>query len=95
MKLIFHNDFWKQLSSMGNYKNKFLDCVVWQVRTQYKIYISRTKKGFFLPANCSLCKSDFDDIFKSIITDMINQNGNVESTLLLAELGYPYFDIIK
>lgn len=95
MKLIFRYDFWKQLSSMGNYKNIFLGCVVRQVRTQYKIYISTTKKGFFLPANCSLCESDFDNIFKSIITDMINQNGNVESTLLLAELGYPYFDIIK
>ena len=95
MKLIFYNDFWKQLSSMGNYKNKFLGCVVKHVRTQYKIYISATKKGFSLPANCSLCESGFDNIFKSIITDMINQNGNVESTLLLAELGDPYFDIIK
>ena len=54
MKLIFHYDFWKQLSSMGNYKNKFLGCVVKHVRTQYKIYISRTKKDSFylLIASC-------------------------------------------
>ena len=95
MKLIFHDYFWQQLSSMGNYKNIFLGSVVRQVRIQYKIYITTTKTGFILPANCSLRELDFDNIFKSIITDMINQNGNVESTLLLAELSYPYFDIIK
>ena len=80
---------------MGNYKNIFLGCVVRQARTQYKIYISTTKNGFFLPANCSLCELDFDKIFKSIIVDMINQNENAESTLLLAELDNPYFDITK
>ena len=95
MKLIFHYAFWKQLSSMGNYKNKFLGCVVKHVRTQYKIYITTTKNELFLPANCSLCELDFDNIFMSIIADMINQNENAEPTLLLAELDYPYFDIIK
>ena len=95
MKLIFHYVFWQQLSSMGNCKNIFLGIVVREVRTQYKIYITTTKNELFLPANCSLCELDFDNIFMSIIADMINQNGNVESTLLLAELGYPYFDIIK
>ena len=44
MKLIFHDDFWQQLSTMGNYKNKFLGSVVKQVRKQYKIYIANTKK---------------------------------------------------
>ena len=95
MQLIFRDDFWIQLSSMGNYKNIFLGSVVKQVRTQHKIYITRATKGFFLPANCSLCELDFDNIFKSVITGMINQNENAESSLLLAVLPYPYFDIIK
>lgn len=95
MKLIFHNEFWQQLSSMGNYKNIFLGSVVKQARTQYKIYITTTKNGFFLPVNCTLRELDFDSIFKSIIADMKNQNENAEPSLLLAELDYPYFDIIK
>lgn len=95
MELIFRNEFWQQLSSMGNYKNIFLGSVVKQVRTQYKIYITTTKNGFFLPANCSLRELDFDSIFKTIITGMINQNANAAPSLLLAELTDPYFDIIK
>ena len=95
MELIFHNGFWQQLSSMGNYKNIFLGSVVKQVKTQYNINITTIKNGFFLPANCSLCELDFNNIFKLIIADMINQNENAAPTLLLAELDYPYFDIIK
>ena len=95
MELIFRDDFWKQLSRMGKYKNIFLGSVVQQIKNQRKIYITTTKKGFTLPANCSLCESEFDSIFKSIITDMQNQNENATPTLLLAELNYPYFDIVK
>ena len=95
MKLIFRDIFWQQLSSIGNYKNKFLGSVVKRVKKQYKIYITTTKNGFLLPPNCSLCELDFDSIFKSIIADMENPNCDPVPTLCMAELYYPYFDIIK